>query len=70
MSLDPWALFASFVFSSIGLALVVYGKRAARLPPALVGLVLLVYPYFVGRAWLIVAIGTALLGVLWLVRRA
>jgi hypothetical protein len=44
MSWDPWALFASFVVSSIGLAMVVYGKRAARLSPALVGLVLLVYP--------------------------
>ena len=40
-------LYLSFVISTIGLVLFGYGRKQARFPQLVVGLVLLVYPYFV-----------------------
>jgi hypothetical protein len=66
MSFDPGSLFASCVIGSVGLALFLYGKRAQRWPQMVVGVVLLVYPYFVASVAVMVAIAAGLLGVLWL----
>jgi hypothetical protein len=56
-----FSIFASF----IGLALLIYGKRQARGPHLLVGFLLLVFPYFVGNALLIIAISAVLCALLW-----
>jgi len=60
-SFGAW-LFASFVISTIGLALIGYGKKMARLPHVVVGLVLLVYPYFVTTLAPTLIVGGVLLG--------
>jgi hypothetical protein len=62
-------MFASLVISSIGLALVGYGKKMARLPQLVVGLVLLVYPYFVPTLAPTLIVGGVLLGGLVIVLR-
>jgi hypothetical protein len=66
MSFDSSSLLASLLVSSIGFVLLSYGKKMSRPPQMLTGLVLLVYPYFITNAWLMLAIGAALCGLLWL----
>jgi len=53
-------LFASLLFGTVGFAAFVYGKKAMRWQPMAVGVVLMVYPYFIENALLLYAIGIAL----------
>ncbi len=55
------ALFLSLLLSALGAGLFVYGKRQARLPQLLAGLVLSVYPYFVPDPWVMAGIAVVLL---------
>jgi hypothetical protein len=50
-------LLGAFI-SLIGLALLMYGRKAVRVPHIVVGLVFLLYPYFVGS--LIVEVAAAI----------
>jgi hypothetical protein len=68
-SFTPGMLVASFVISSVGLGLSGYGKKAGRLPQLVVGLVMLVYPYFVPKVVPMVLVAAALLGAMWLAIR-
>lgn len=65
MDFDVNSLLASFVVSSVGFVLFVYGKRMSRAPHLLVGLVLLIYPYFVSAVLPMFGIAALLLGLLW-----
>lgn len=49
-------LLLSVVVGSFGLAYFVYGKKQQRLVPALVGIGLMVYPYFVDNLFMFLAI--------------
>ena len=70
MDIDANALLASFVPSSIGLVMFMYGKRQSRAPHMLVGIVMMAYPYFVPNIPLMFGIALVLSGGLWLgVRR-
>ena len=62
---DPNALLASLLIGAVGLALFVYGKKQQRFPHLLVGLALVVYPYFVPEALPMAGIAAALLFLLW-----
>lgn len=64
----PGALFAMLLFSVIGLAAFMYGKKAARWRALAIGVALMVYPYFVDATWLIWSIGLALTAALFLLR--
>jgi hypothetical protein len=66
MSFEPGPLLASLLVSSAGFVLFVYGRRQARLPHGLAGLILLVYPYFVPSPLFVLLIAAAICGVLWL----
>jgi hypothetical protein len=59
------ALLASLVIGSVGLGLFAYGKRQRRPPHLVAGIVLMVYPYFVGSVGWMVAIAGALVGLLY-----
>jgi hypothetical protein len=61
-------LFGIFI-SLVGLALLGYGRKADRMPHMVVGLILIVYPYFLGSLLVEVAIGVFLLAGLTLVSR-
>jgi hypothetical protein len=65
MSFDANALLASLVIGSIGFVAFIYGKRQSRLPPMIVGIALIVYPYFVSNLYVMIGIAVALLAGLW-----
>jgi hypothetical protein len=64
MSFDGPTLIAGLLVSSIGFVLLSYGKKMSRPPHMLMGLILLVYPYFVPGAILTLVIAAVLLGAL------
>ena len=64
----PAALFASILFGTIGLAAFLYGKKNAAWSPALIGLTMMIYPWFVEQTWLLFAIGAGLCAALYMFR--
>ena len=58
------SLLASVFIGSVGMGLFVYGKRQQRVPHLAVGILLMVYPYFVPGLALMLVIAAALLGLL------
>jgi hypothetical protein len=65
---SPADLFGSLMFGVIGFAAFMYGKKSALLKPMLIGLTLMIYPYFIPQTWLLYAIGCALTAGLFLFR--
>jgi hypothetical protein len=61
----PSALFANLLFSLIGMALFMYGKRAVNMPLIGIGAALMGYTWFVDSTWLLYAIGLGLCGAAW-----
>ena len=69
MSLDPGWLIASLLVSAVGVVLLHYGRKMARIPQLVAGLAMLIYPYFVPGVWANVLIALGLLVVLWIAVR-
>jgi hypothetical protein len=61
---DANSLIASVVISSVGVGLLIYGKKQQRFPQLAVGLVLVAYTYFVSEVWLMFAIAAVLIGLM------
>ena len=61
-------LLFSVLFGSIGFAYFVYGKKQQELIPALAGIGLCAFPYFISNTWAMVLIGAALALAPWLIR--
>ena len=68
MTLDPTYLFLVILFSAAGMAYFMYGKKQAAFVPLLVGVTLMVYPYFVSNKLPLVAIGGVLVAIPYFVR--
>ena len=66
MSFDPAWLLVSLVISGVGLGLFLYGKKQARIPHLVIGIVLMVYTYAVSSVLWMVVLGVLLLAALWL----
>jgi hypothetical protein len=66
MSLDPTWLFLSLIPSGAGFVLLVYGRKEGRWPHVIVGLALMVYPYFATSVASLITIGAILTLALWL----
>ncbi len=64
MTLLLWGL----LFSMIGMGFFMYGKKQKALVPLMCGLVLMIYPYFIANAIVMVIIGVALTAVPYFVR--
>ncbi len=60
MELDPAWLLLSMIPSGVGFVLIVYGKKQARWPHAVAGLLLTVYPYFTSSITSLLGIGAAI----------
>jgi predicted cobalt transporter CbtA len=60
---------ASLIVSSIGFILLNYGRKFARVPQVVVGVLMLVYPYFVPGVLPNVLVAVGLLAVLGVVVR-
>lgn len=56
----PAALFGLILFGAVGLAAFIYGKKAGLWRPAIIGIALMVYPYFISDTWLLYALGCGL----------
>lgn len=69
MNLSPGWIVASLIISSIGLILLNYGRKFARIPQILVGLAMLIYPYFVPGVLANVLVAAGLCALLWVVVR-
>ncbi|HET7542438.1 MAG TPA: hypothetical protein VFK05_21360 [Polyangiaceae bacterium] len=66
MNLDGNSLLAGFAVSTVSLGFFMYGRKQARPPQILFGLVGMVFPYFVASPAWIFGIFLLLLGLLWL----
>jgi hypothetical protein len=62
-------LLVSILVSSVGFIAFVYGKRQARAPQMIAGLILMIFPYFVSNVLAIFGIGAAVMAVMWLAVR-
>jgi hypothetical protein len=65
MDFDASNLLAGLVASGVGFVLFTYGRRMSRPPHLIVGLCMLIYPYFVPTAIMTGGIGVGLLLLLW-----
>jgi hypothetical protein len=69
MELDAAWLFVSILVSSVGLGILIYGKRQSRGPHLLAGLLLFVAPYFTpGIGWML-GVGAVIVVSLWMAVR-
>lgn len=50
MDLDPTYMLLSLMFSVVGLALFMFGKKTQRMPHLVAGLALMTCPYFISNA--------------------
>ena len=64
ISLLLWGL----LFSSVGLGFFLYGRKQRAPVPLVCGLALMIFPYFISNAIVLVAIGVALIAVPYFVR--
>lgn len=62
---DPSTLFVIIVFSAVGLAAFRHGKSESNIVCLLLGIALMVYPYFVEGLTLNLLIGAALSTAVW-----
>jgi len=70
MDFSAGSLFASLFVSAIGIGLFIYGKKQIRPPQLVVGIALMVFPYFMGDPrWMLGTCAMLLVG-LWLALRA
>ena len=69
MELDGGSFVASLIVSAIGFVVFSYGRRLERVPQVAVGLLLLVFPYFVPDTLLMSLIAGVLLVGLWIALR-
>ena len=69
MNLSPGWIVASLLISAVGFILLNYGRKFARVPQILVGLAMLIYPYFVPGVLANVLVAVGLCAVLWVAVR-
>ncbi len=58
-------IFAGVIFSGIGFAIFIYGKKNRSIRPLVIGVALMGYPYFVASTALLYLIGIALIAALY-----
>jgi hypothetical protein len=61
-------LMLSTLFGLFGLGFFLYGKKAQRLVPLLVGIALMVVPYFISNLWLMTGVCLAMTSLPWFLR--
>jgi len=68
MGYDPAALFLGLLFSGIGFVAYRFGRRMELIWPIVLGIALMIFPWFVHRALWVVVVGSALTLLLWVFR--
>jgi hypothetical protein len=69
MSLDPASLLASLIVSSVGWVFFSYGRKQRRFPQTAIGVLMLVYPYFITNVVVMLAVMPVLVLLLWVLTR-
>lgn len=64
MSFEPESLMASMIISGVGFVLFSYGKKQRRFPHTAMGILFMVYPYFVTSVGMMIGVAVALIGLL------
>ncbi len=67
--MDQATLWWGLLFGSVGLGFFMYGKRQQAPVPLLCGLGLMLFPYFVSNAWILVLVGGSLMALPYFLRR-
>jgi hypothetical protein len=70
MSLDASSLFAGLIVSGIGYVLFSFGRKQARPPQMIGGLLLMIFPYFVPSVPWMLGVAAALCGLVWVAVKA
>ena len=69
MEITAGSLFASLLVSTVGFGFFLYGKKQARVPQLAIGVVMMVYPYFVpGALWMLLVFGVLIAALVLAVR--
>ena len=63
--MDGSSLIVGLVVGSVGFGLFWYGRKQRRAPQMIVGLIMLLYPYFVSSVPATAALAVGLVGLLW-----
>lgn len=59
--IDTWSLLLGLIFSSIGFAYFIYGKKRDNVVARYSGLALMVYPYFIDNKYYVLGVGMVLM---------
>ncbi|WP_109993087.1 hypothetical protein [Salinisphaera sp. LB1] len=65
---DSALMIWSVLFGAVGLGFFTYGSRQKAIVPWLVGTVLMIDPWFITNAYLLVAVDVVLIGLAWWIR--
>ena len=65
MSFDPTLLFLSLIPSAVGFGLFMYGKKNARFPQLIAGILLMASPYFASTAMSLLATDAVIGAAFW-----
>jgi hypothetical protein len=69
LNIDPNAILLALIPNAIGFVLLVYGKKQARIPQMIAGLLFLAYPYVIDTTLPLILVGLAIGAGLWLALR-
>ncbi|HEX2735064.1 MAG TPA: hypothetical protein VHM70_25840 [Polyangiaceae bacterium] len=70
MDFSMGSIMASILVSGVGYVLFSYGKKLGRTPQIGIGLLMMVFPYFVGGVWWMFGIAAGMLVLLYVLLRA
>ena len=62
MNLDPGYILANMLVSGVGYVMFMYGKKQRRFPQMAIGVLMLIYPYFITDIPMMLMIGAVLCG--------
>lgn len=65
---DTSTLIWGVLFGAIGLGFLTYGRRQSAIIPLLVGVSLLIFPYFMPNLYLLLAVGAVLVVIPYFIR--
>jgi len=70
MDIDGNLLMASLLFGTVGMGMLMFGKKSGRMVPIAAGLALVVVPYFLSNLIALLLVGGALSAAPWIVRES
>ncbi len=65
---DTTLLIWAMLFGAIGLGYLTYGRRQKAIVPLVVGVALIVFPYFTPNLYLLLAVGAVLVAIPYFIR--